>query len=160
MQNYYKIDFYKLLIQLLPTQRRKPKFMALMSIIASQLQKIHYEFFEFIGSYQIKGQSQKCKLEYLINKWFDPYHRRIKLRNIKPDFDSLLLWKQDSNMPQMISNEVPFLIQTNDNLLMSQFSFEVVLPIGFTLTDNEMALLKEIVNENKLPSKKYRITNG
>lgn len=147
------------MVQLIPTFWRKPKFMALINIMATQIQKVHYEFFEFINSYETGVKSQKCELQALINKWFDPYLNRIVLRNVIPNYDNFLLWKENENKPQMIGNEVPFLLQNDNNLLVSTISFEVVLPIGYSLTSSQEDLLKLIVNKNKLPSKKYRIIN-
>jgi hypothetical protein len=134
--------------------------MALANIIASQIQKVHYEFIEFINTYETSVKSQKCELQALINKWFDPYQKRIVLRNIVPNYDGLLLWKQNQDKPQIIGNTIPFLLQNDGNLLVSHVNFEVVLPTGYTLTNSQEDLLKSIVDKNKLPSKKYRITNG
>lgn len=160
MGNYFKIDFYKLLVQLLPIRRRKPRFMALMSIISVQLQKIHFDFSQFKESTERKGVSQLCSLEALVNEWFDPYKRRIKLRNVKPNYDDFLIWDESSNTTQLISNEKPLLLQQENNFMLNHTNGEVVLPVGFSLTTEQKSLLEKILDDNKLPSKTYRIING
>ncbi len=159
MKAYYKIDFSKLLVELLPTRWRKPKFMTFTGIIALQLQNIHFEFTEFINDFEQGAKTQKCYLEAEINKWFDPYKKRIILRTFTPDYDSLLLWKDEANKPWLISEETPHLLQPEGNLLQNQISFEVVLPIGFHLTSSQTDLMKSILDKNKLPSKTYTIIN-
>jgi hypothetical protein len=160
MQNYYKIDIYKQLIQLLPTRRRTPIVMALLLIIASQLQKIHFEFVQFINDFETGVKSQKCYLQAEINKYFDPYQKRIFLRNIAPDFDSKLIWKDANDKFFNLSDETPFLLQKEESMLLNEINFEVVLPSGFSLTTQESNFLSNLVNTHKLPSKKYRIING
>ncbi|MDO5970615.1 hypothetical protein Q4Q35_12430 [Flavivirga aquimarina] len=68
--------------------------------------------------------------------------------------------EQEQDKPQMIGDTTLFLLQNDGNLLVSHINFEVVLPIGYTLTNSQEDLLKSIVDKNKLPSKKYRIING
>lgn len=160
MKNYYKIDIYKNLIELLPTRRRTPVVMGLVLIIASQLQKVHFEFLQFINDFETGVKSQKCYLQVEINKYFDPYQKRIFLRNIAPDFDSKLIWNDASDKLFNLSNAAPFLLQKEENMLLNEINFEVVLPSGFSLTTQETYFLINLINKHKLPSKQYRIVNG
>jgi hypothetical protein len=130
MKNSYTIDFFKLMVELLPVNRRKPKFIAVVRMMASQFQNIHFNFLEFINDFEQGTKTQKRILQAEINKWFDPYQERIFLRNVNPNYDALLFWQEAENKPQLISNDTPFLLQPEDSLLQGVISFEVVLPLG------------------------------
>jgi hypothetical protein len=160
MKNVYNIDYLKLFIQIVPFLNRKAKFLALFRIIATQIQKVHYDFCEYKLNLDQGVKSQNCYLRAELNKWFDPYKKRIFLRTITPNYDQLLTWSEASNKPFLISEETPFLLQNENGLLLNQINFEVVLPIGFLLTPSQDRLIKTILDKNKLPSKTYIIKNG
>ncbi len=160
MKNVYRIDFFKLMIQLLPVVLIKSSLVVFLKIVSTQIQKIHYEFVQYKLNLDQGVKSQNCYLRAELNKWFDPYQKRIFLRTITPNYDQLLIWSEASNKPFLISEETPFLLQSENGLLVNQINFEVVLPIGFLLTTNQDRLIKTILDKNKLPSKTYRITNG
>lgn len=160
MKNVYSIDFFKLMIDLSLISDRKPKIMALFRIIATQIQKIHYEFIEYKNDLDQGVKTQNCYLRGELNKWFDPYQKRIFLRTITPNYDDYLIHSQSSGKFTMISKETPFMAQSSNSLLANHTSFEVVLPTGFVLNETQDRLMRSILDKNKLPSKTYRITNG
>jgi hypothetical protein len=96
----------------------------------------------------------------MLNDEFDYYSRRIKVRTVRPDFNSILTWH--INTPRRIlvgergsSNEC--LRNARGQLGRNIPSFEIVFPVGFSLSDSELGKLKSLVNNNKLASKQYII---
>lgn len=160
MNNVYNIDFLKAMLQALPITNRKPRFEGFIRIIASQIQKIHYEFLDFKNNLDQARKTQSCYLRAELNKWFDPTKRRIIVRTITPNYDDYLIHAEASEKFTLLSEETPFRLQKENNLLANHTSFEVVLPIGFDLSVSQRKHMESIIDKNKLPSKTYIITNG
>lgn len=154
----YDVDFKKLFMDLIPV--RRCRLIAFLGVIASLLQSVHSDFLSYRDNVKIGLMTQNCYLRGLLNDWFDAYERRIRLRNIKPNYDAFLLWKKSNNKPIKLSNNTPFLLQNEKAMMLSQIDFEVILPKGYTLDVKQLAFMKKIIDENKLPSKKYVIRNG
>lgn len=155
----YQLDFKKLMVLLLPTRNRKLKYIAFLCLIASQIHKIYYEFFEFRNNLDASRKTQSCYMRALLNNYFDHYERRIIVSTLLPNYDDYLVHASSTGKFRMVSSEEPMLIQKLGNLLANHISFKVVLPNGFTLTKPEEILMQQLIESNKLPSKTYRIVN-
>lgn len=157
--NVYNIDYKKLMVLLLPLRNRKPKFISYLSLIASQIQKLQYDFTEYRTSIDATRKTQTCYMRALLNNYFDYYNRRIIVRTLAPNYDDYLIHASSTGKFRMASIETPLLAQKKGNFLASHTSFEVVLPIGFDLTKQQEILMTNLIDNNKLPSKTYRITH-
>ncbi len=160
MKNVYNINFYRLVIQLLPLEYRKNKFLAVLWLVSAQLQKIHTNFLEFIGGLDETRKTQTCYLRAELNKWFDPYQKRILVETNVPNYDDYLLHSEQSGNYIQLSQAAPFSLQKEKNLLGSHINFKIILPQGFELTTQQKYLMDSLLQKNKLPSKTYTITHG
>lgn len=80
---WYKIDFNKLILLLLPTFLRKPKLFAYLKALISPLVSL-YDIWNLNRVENIKilqYNSQKCYLRGVLNDKFDPDQRRINISN-------------------------------------------------------------------------------
>lgn len=159
MNKIFDINFQQLFVNLLPTFLRKKRLVVFLGIVATQLQAVHHRFVSYRADFTSGTVTQLCVLRKLLNDWFDPYERGIRLRNVKPNYDALLLWQVAENKPIRLSDAEPFLLKNEPSLLLSQIDFEVLLPKGYTMTTQQLSLMRMLIDENKLPSKKYTVRN-
>lgn len=157
--NYYNIDFKKLMVLLLPIRNRKSKYIAFLNVIASQLQKILYDFNEYRTNIDATRKTQTCKMRGLLNDYFDHYQRRIQTVTLAPNYDDYLTHKRITGKFKVVSKANPYLTQKRGHLLTNHTSFKVVLPVGFDLTTSQEILMRRLVDTNKLPSTTYIITH-
>lgn len=162
---YYNINYARIGVILLPTFLRKPIAAAFIKAILKPLDEINSSFTEYRESLDTNIYSQVCYLQGLINDNFDPLERRIWIRQGTLDSDSFLFWKRENNktvrMYKRSASGFAFRRMSRRGFIGSENTdFEVVLPIGFALSENEETYMRAMVNQNKLASKTYIITNG
>lgn len=154
------MDCFRYISERLSNALRHPVIIAYVFLAASEIQYIHNKFIDFIKQKNKEPKTQACYMRGLLNDWFDYYNRGIIVKTVYPNFDKYLLWKEHQNKPIILSNETPFLLQGEGRFLVSQVNFQVILPNGFTLNQNQLEYMQSIINENKLPSKQYEIIYG
>jgi hypothetical protein len=162
MKKYYKVNYSLLALLLTPIVLRMKIFMGLLSSMMRPLELLHTKFITYAESLITKANAQICYMQSIINDEFDYYQRRIIVRNITPDTDALLLWKENQNKPMMLQRdgaENPLLLNRDGQIGANNIDFEAVLPFFFILSTDEERRIKTIINKNKLASKKYRIIN-
>ncbi|NDV93530.1 hypothetical protein D0T84_01185 [Dysgonomonas sp. 521] len=165
MSNYYNINYSRIGVLLLPTFLRQPIASAFIRAIMQPLDNMNDEFNEYRESLDIGTYSQVCYLQGLINDNFDPLERRIRIRQAALDEDAFLFWKRNTNKPVRLYKRsspgfVPRLMSRKGFIGTENPDFEIVLPVGFTLSENEETYMRALINQNKLASKTYIITNG
>lgn len=165
MSNYYNINYARIGVLLLPTFLRKPIAAAFIKAILKPLDDINSTFTEYRESLDTNTYSQVCYLQALINDNFDPLERRIRIRQAALDEDTFLFWKKSINKrvrmcKRSYAEFVPRLMSIKGFIGSENPDFEVVLPIGYALSENEETYMRALVNQNKLASKTYIITNG
>lgn len=157
--NYYNINYSRLAVLLLPSFLRNKILVPMVSAMASPLDSLHTQFVSFKNGIDFNSYSQVCYMQGVINDYFDPLERRITVRNVALDQDYYLFWKQALQKPVLLSNQ-PYVLPQDLEIGTTNIDFEVVLPIGYVLTESEEIQLTNLVNQSKLASKRYRITNG
>lgn len=165
MSNYYNINYGRVGILLLPTFLRKPIAAAFIRAMLKPLDDINSSFTEYRESLDTNTYSQVCYLQGLLNDYFDPLERRIRIRQAALDQDSFLFWKRSINKPVRMSKRssagfAPRLMSRQGFIGSENPDFEIVLPEGYLLSENEETYMRGLVNQNKLASKTYIITNG
>ena len=162
MRHHYNVNYSKLAILLLPTFLRKPILKAFLFAAMRPVESLQHKFLDYTNEVTeaLDVKSQVCALESLLNDNYDYYERRIKVRNIEPDFDKYLLWKEGFQKPFIIYKD-GFTIICKDGFQGSNDAdFEVIFPTGYYLTENEKNKLIATINKHKLASKKYIIIYG
>lgn len=78
---WYNIDFNKWAVLLLPTQRRKPKFIAFVKTLVSPVVSLYDDFLRFKQrtEFYLNHNGQVCYMRKALNDEFDPILRRIQI---------------------------------------------------------------------------------
>lgn len=160
MKNIYNISFSRLIASHLAGRIRNPKFIAYMLTLIYPLEELHSVFLSFANTLNTEVNSQICYMRAMLNDEFDFYDRRIQVRTINPDFDSILTWHIDTDKRTLVGsrgsgNEC--LRNAKGQLGKNISNFKIVFPKGFSLSESEMSRLIAMINNNKLASKKYSI---
>lgn len=163
--NYYNINYERIGVLLLPTFLRKPITEAFIKAMLKPLDNVNSTFTEYRESLDTNSYSQVCYLQGLINDNYDPLERRIRIRQAALNEDTFLFWKRNIKKLVRICKRsstgfIPRLMSRKCFIGSENPDFEIVLPTGFTLSENEETYMRALVNQNKLASKTYIITNG
>lgn len=163
MKKYYNINYSLLVVLLDPVILRNELQVTFLTSLAKPLDLLNNDFNAYIQSLDTQIKSQTCYMQAMLNDEFDYNERRIIVRTAPIDFDYFLLWKENQNKPVMVSKEgtnvfSPYLLNRDGQIGANNVDFEIVFPRGYTLSVSELRHLKTLVDQNKLASKKYRIT--
>lgn len=158
--NYYNIVYTRIAVLLLPSFLRNKIYVPLVTAMASPLDNIHLDFVALKSGIDFNTYSQVCTMQGLINDYFDPLERRIKIRNTTLDQDYYLFWKEQKIKPVLLKKDSSYMLARDFEIGTTHVDFEVVLPEGYILSENEEIRLTNLVNQSKLASKRYKITNG
>jgi hypothetical protein len=150
---------------MLPTFLRESLTVAVIKALVKPLDDLHADFLSYLKSEDISVYSQVCYMQGLLNDVFDPLERRIRINQAVLDKQAYLYWLEITNKPVLIYKEgtesfVPRMESKDGQIGLINNDFEIILPVGFTLSENEEIQMKSIVNRCKLASKRYIITNG
>lgn len=78
---WYKVDYNKLVVLLLPTFLRKPILVGYLRALILPLDQLYYKWYNWRidNLYKLDHTSQICYLRGSLNDKFDPVERRIRL---------------------------------------------------------------------------------
>lgn len=165
MRNIYNISFSRAAMLLLPFIIRKRLVLAFIAAFMQPLERMNEDFEAYRNSLDTSVNSQICYMRALLNNHFDYYERRIIVRNAPLDRDYYLLWDEQYDKPNMLwdegdENYQPYMLNSDWQIGSDNADFEIVFPEGYVLSENDKNQLAALVNNHKLASKTYRITNG
>lgn len=162
MKRYYNTNYSLLISLLLPIIFRKNILTTLLRSMINPLELNNDLFTAFVQSLDVSSYSQICYLEAMINDEFDFIDRRIEVRNNEYDFDALINWRKETDKRIVIplaDSKQRVLFSAKGHIGTNENDFEIVFPLGWTLSKSETGKLKQMVNMYKLSSKKYIIVN-
>ncbi|MFV0397931.1 MAG: hypothetical protein ACK5JU_07935 [Bacteroidales bacterium] len=162
MKNYYNINYSLLVMLLTPTILRSPIVTTLLTSLAKPLDQLNDQFNGYTQGIETSINAQVCYMQAIINDEFDFIQRRVKIRTSDINTESYLSWVEIQDKPIMLSAEeseefTPYIICRDGLIGVNNPDFDIVFPIGYTLSTAEMRKLRLLINKNKLASKKYRI---
>lgn len=160
MKNFYNISFSRLIASHLANRIRNSVFIAYLLMLVHPLEELQSIFLSYVNTLNTDIYSQICYMRTMLNDEFDFYERRIKIRTVKPDFNSILTWHISTPRRILVGERgsgSECLRNARGQLGRNIPSFEIVFPVGFLLSDSELGKLKSLVNNNKLASKQYII---
>jgi hypothetical protein len=159
MKGYYSINYSSLALQLTPVLLRNETVTALLISLAKPFNDLHGIFDAYVQSLSTSINAQTCYMRTMLNNRFDSTGRRIIVRTVSFDSDRHLLWIESQNKPLAVAKEGTdsCLLNRDNRLGENNIDFEIVLPAGLALDDVQLRQLQEMVNKNKLASKKYQI---
>jgi hypothetical protein len=142
----YSVDWFLWLDFYVFDPLRKSKMRALLRAFLSPLIGLHNRFVSFKTDvdFQLKVNSQVCKLAWGLNERFDSILRRIRIiDNANNQIDYIFL--DSENRPLYLPNF----------LGSNEYEFEVRCPLSLKGVEKD---IKAFLNIYKLPSKRYIIT--
>lgn len=158
-RNYYNISFPRLVLLLLPTMLRQNLIVAFVMTLVRPLTLIHSKFDAYRLQVDTSVNSQVCYLEYLLNDTYDYYDRRIIIRDAPINYEDFFLFDSEIGKAVLLpdAGAGASLWVDSDKLGTTNLDFEVVFPKGYSFVDSEIKALRQLINNNKLASKKYNI---
>lgn len=159
-KNYYNISFPRLALLLLPTMLRQNLIVAFVTALVRPLTLIHSKFDAYRLQVDTSVNSQVCYLEYLLNDTYDYYDRRIRIRDTPINYDGFFIFDSGTGKAVLLSDTGTgdaSLWVDSGKLGTTNADFEVVFPKGYGLGNSEEKALRQLINNNKLASKKYNI---
>ena len=158
-RNYYNINYRRLGILLIPAFLRKDIINAFISAFMQPLSVIQRQFINYVNSIDTGLYSQTCRMEGLLNDLFDYYNRQIHVRTTDVNPDDFLIKSEALGSTLMLGTEpgnTEILVKMG-YLGTNSIDFEIVFPVGYSLTADEEKQIRSIINQNKLASKKFDI---
>jgi hypothetical protein len=97
---WYKVDFDKLILLLLPTPMRKLKNFGYLKALMSPIVSLHYRWSDMRKENlkKLSYNSQKCYLRGVLNDRYDPFDRRISISNTSKKTKDYI-YTQAENLP-------------------------------------------------------------
>ncbi|WP_353122131.1 hypothetical protein [Dysgonomonas capnocytophagoides] len=162
---YYDINYAQYAMQLLTNNYRTDMVIAIIKAITAPLNEIHTQFDTLRTGIDFNTYSQVCYMQGLLNDYFDPMERRIRIRNAPLEKNNYLYWKESKKKPVKLHKEssvnfIPHIENRDFQIGTTNIDFEVVFPVGYVLSEEEENKMRNLVNQYKLASKRYIIING
>lgn len=140
---WYKVDFDKLILLLLPTFLRKPKIFGYLKALVSPISSLHYRWSRIreLIIKKLSYNSQRCYLRGALNDYYDPDLRRITLErtgNKTQDY----IYTQAENRPiylgtmwlepefNYVGSTVDFLVNVPQELMNTKLN-EIIATLEF-----------------------------
>ncbi len=150
---WYKIDYDKLAILLLPTFLRTPKLVAFVQCILSEIDKIHYRWLQERDKqfYKLEHTGQVCKLRKVLNDRCDSVLRRITIDEGNA-FPRKYIYTKAEKKPVFLGK---LFINSQNDYFNTGVDFIVNAPLN--IKNNEEFRLIDLIKFYKLAGKRYKI---
>lgn len=150
---WYKIDFYKLGILLLPTFLRQPALIAFLQALLVPIDSLYYNWVLFRSDnlYKIQHNGQICYLQKVLNDQLDCSLRRIYIGDGNR-YKRQYLYTYGENKPYYLGKM--FLYQ---NLDYADTGVDFIVFVPKTLLETAPYELKYLVDFYKIGGKRYKI---
>lgn len=151
---WYKINFDKLVVLLLPTFLRKPRIIAFLSLFSTQLTKLYNTWLvkKIEDVIWLNHNSQVCYLRKILNDEFDDLKRRITITDGQL-YERQYLYTIGEKKPKYFGKI--YLRQSSD-YADTGIDFFVVVPVDINI-DQQKHKLNAFINRYKLASKRYKV---
>lgn len=155
--NLFNVDFEKLVRQVMPTELRKPRLLALILAMVSPIVRLHGLFLVYRAAtfYDLEHNSQVCRMQAVLNDEFDNTDRRIRIVD-GPGEDPLYLFQPDELKPvflyQPSENQSVTLWQEQETIAGADFKILVPAAVAF-----DPVRMRALTDRYCLPSKDYTI---
>lgn len=159
MKNWYKIDYNKLSVLLLPIRFRQPIIKAILRAFMLPIIKLKREFDTYKSNtdYILNHNSQVCYLQAVLNDNFDPVERRIYITDA-PNFEiEKFLWIESEDKPVMLYDDSFFMLHSENFIGANGINFTVNVPSVLSLETGDLSRMRSLLNYYKLASMRYNI---
>jgi len=150
---WYKVNWNKLVILLLPTFLRKPVLVGYLQALVSPIATIHYNWLQKREAdwYKINHTGQVCYLQKVLNDALDVADRRIYIGEGN-SFPRKYIYTRAENKPQFLGK---MFIYRNSEYTNTGADFIVFVPNE--IIETKIHELKYLIEYYKLASKRYQI---
>jgi hypothetical protein len=123
---WYKVDFDKLILLLLPTFLRKPKMFGFLKALVSPIASLHYRWSQMRDENlkTLSYNSQRCYMRGVLNDRYDPEQRRITIENTGSKIQDYI-YTPAENLPVFLGT---MFLETEFNYSGSTVDFLVNVP--------------------------------
>lgn len=151
---WYKINFDKLVVLLLPTFLRKSRIIAFLSLFSIQLTKLYNAWLvkKIEDEIWLNHNSQVCYLRKILNDEFDDLQRRITITDGQL-YERQYLYTIGEKKPKYFGKI--YLRQSSD-YADTGIDFFVNLPKEININQNQYKL-EASINRYRLASKRYKV---
>lgn len=151
---WYKINFNKLVVQLMPTFLRQPRMIAFISLFSAELTDLHNAWLvkKSADETWLQHNSQVCKLRKILNDEFDDIERRIKITDGQL-YDRQYIYTLGEKKPKYLGK---IFIRQNTDYADTGIDFFVIVPVEINIEQNKYKL-EALINRYRLASKRYKI---
>lgn len=156
--NPFNIDFFKLIIWLIPKRLRKTNVTIIFQACIFPLLYVHDRLIKYRDAklYELKITSQVCYLERLLNDRYDYTQRRIYITDAAWHLP-LFLYQEDELKPVFLFKEtetkpVPLFTEGESGAVLNDFV--VMVPASVSYSEIEM---RSLIDRFKLFGTKYTI---
>lgn len=151
---WYKINFDKLVVMLLPTFLRKPRMIAFITLFSAELTKLYNAWLvkKIEDEKWLNHNSQVCKLRKILNDEFDDLQRRIKITDGQL-YERKYIYTLGEKKPVILGK---IYIRQALDYADTGIDFFVVVPVEINIEQNKYKL-EALINRYRLASKRYKI---
>lgn len=149
---WYKVDWDKLVLLLLPTFLRKPTLFSVIKSLASPISSVHYKFklLREANILKLSYNGQRCYLRKVLNDRFDSDLRRISIEN-PLQIDQDYIYTPTENIPVYLGI---MYIEENFNYVNGSVDFLVNVPSA--ILESKLNEINATLDFYKLAGKSYK----
>tara|TARA_R110002126_G_scaffold274766_1_gene419964 strand:+ start:1479 stop:1961 length:483 start_codon:yes stop_codon:yes gene_type:complete len=140
--NAFKINYYTLAIQLMPTNWRKPIHIAFVKVLVSPFVLILRQLNKFRTEsiYKLQHDGRIGKIEKVLNDKFDVVERRILIIEGQRKNQTYSYFRTENKEPL----ETPFITYNIDELAEFSADFEICIPTAVGLITSDLTRLNTL----------------
>jgi hypothetical protein len=156
--NWYRIDYKRLVLLLLPTTLRRSRLTALLNAAVAPLSRLYVRFMGFRDDtrYRVEHNAQVCHLQAVLNDAFDYVDRRVYITDAQQQEIGQFLWREAEDRPILLG---VFLLNRERFMGADAIDFIVRLPADLQLTPDNQNMLHSLLRYYKLAGKRYVVMN-
>lgn len=150
---WYKVDYKKLAILMLPTFLRKPILVAYLQSLLVPIDSLYYQWSVYRNDniYKMDHNGQICYLRKALNDKFDPSLRRIWIGNGNR-YERQYLYTTPENRPKYLGT-----MYLHQNLDYADTGLDFIVYVPQTIIDESPFALKALIDFYKAGGKRYKI---
>jgi hypothetical protein len=150
---WYKVDFKKLAILMLPTFLRKPIVVAYLQSLLVPIDSVYYNWSVFRNDniYKMQHNGQICYLRKALNDKFDPSLRRIYIGNGNR-YERQYLYTTPEDRPRYLGT-----MYLHQNLDYADTGLDFIVYVPQEIIDESPFALKALIDFYKAGGKRYKI---
>lgn len=151
-------DVEKWAVMQLPIVLRRPRLTALVQVVVGQVGRLVMQWSRYADDvkYDIRHNSQVCKLREMLNDRLDADRRRVDLVDAQPNSEMLIVYTRALGKPVLVGEGKYVVVPPRGYDIGRELNFVVCVPKEWRGTEKSMRLAA-LVNRGKLASMRYRI---